>query len=226
MTKLKRPWSHTALTTFETCPRQYEAKYITKEVAFKDTPATLFGKEVHAALEDAIGKGKPLSGVHKRLQPIVDTVMSKPADQRYVELKIGLAEDGSACEYFDKKVWCRLVIDLLVLRGDTAWVIDWKTGKRKPDSEQLKLFALGVFAKFPHITKVKTMFVWTEVGGEVDFDVYTIDQSDEMWDDFDARLEPLAEAERVGVFAPKPSGLCGAYCDVVRCEHCGKGPRR
>ena len=32
------PQSHTSLSCYTTCPRQYEAKYVTKEVKFEPVP--------------------------------------------------------------------------------------------------------------------------------------------------------------------------------------------
>ena len=222
---MKQAWSHTALATFKTCPRQYEAKYVTKEVVFKDTPATLLGKKVHKALEDAIGSGVVLAKDMKQYQPIVDFIMAKPADERHCELKVGIKEDGAPCDFFDKKVWCRGVLDLLIIHGDTAWVIDYKTGKQKSDPDQLKLFAVFVFAKFPKVKNVRAMYIWVAVDA-VDADTFTPDDIDAIWDHFDPDLTRLSEAQRVGVFTPTPNGLCKEWCDVVRCENHGKSARR
>ena len=43
--------SHTSMSCFATCPRQYEAKYVTKEVKFEQGEAAAWGDEVHKALE-------------------------------------------------------------------------------------------------------------------------------------------------------------------------------
>lgn len=37
--------SPTKLQTFKTCPYQYYAKYVSKEVKFADTPHTVFGTD-------------------------------------------------------------------------------------------------------------------------------------------------------------------------------------
>ena len=53
-------------------------------------------------------------------------------------------------------VWVRGVIDIGVIGSDTAYLLDWKTGKHRPDSDQLKLFAALAFAIYPWISNVVT----------------------------------------------------------------------
>ena len=45
------PQSHSSLSTFETCPRQYEARYILKTLPYQETVATAWGNAAHDALE-------------------------------------------------------------------------------------------------------------------------------------------------------------------------------
>ena len=39
--------SHTSMTCFETCPRQYEARYVTQEVKFEQGIEAAWGDKVH-----------------------------------------------------------------------------------------------------------------------------------------------------------------------------------
>ena len=48
------PQSPTSVSTFNTCPKQYQAKYITKEVTFQPTEATERGTRWHKQLEDRL----------------------------------------------------------------------------------------------------------------------------------------------------------------------------
>ena len=54
------PWSYSALKTYETCPRKYQAEKVTKEVPFTQTDATIYGTELHLAAEEYIRDGKPI----------------------------------------------------------------------------------------------------------------------------------------------------------------------
>ena len=63
--------SPTKLQTYKTCPRQYEAKYLTKEVVFVDTPHTLFGTAVHKNIENRLNNVAALSPLLIGLEPIL-----------------------------------------------------------------------------------------------------------------------------------------------------------
>lgn len=218
-------WSYTSLQKFLTCPRQYEATYITKIIKFTETPATRWGNEVHKAMENAVGKGTPLPANMKHYQEVVDFFRSKPG-QKYTEISMGLKKDGTPCGFWDDGVDVRGKIDLLIIDGDRAWVVDYKTGKPKDDPLQLRLFALFVFHTYPHIKKVRSMYVWLGENKKVDKLDYLSDQLDDLWTDFDREIATLDAAYEVGVFNPKPSGLCKAHCGVTTCEYYGKGRSR
>ena len=49
MNKTPGPWSYSGIKLYDTCPRKYQSEKVTKEVPFKDTTATLYGKEIHTA---------------------------------------------------------------------------------------------------------------------------------------------------------------------------------
>ncbi len=92
------------------------------------------------------------------------------------------------------------------------------TGKRKPDSRQLKLFALLIFAHFPEIVQCKTDFIWLKTN-EIDSAVYTREQEGELWKEFLPLLTQYKVAFKTGVFPPKRSGLCNGWCPVTGCEN-------
>lgn len=59
--ELKKAWSYSALTAFETCPRRFQLTRVTKQVRESQTKATVWGNKVHKALEDFARSGKPLT---------------------------------------------------------------------------------------------------------------------------------------------------------------------
>ena len=48
------PWSYSSLQAFETCPRRFYLTRIAKLASEAQTQATLWGNEVHKALELAV----------------------------------------------------------------------------------------------------------------------------------------------------------------------------
>ena len=69
-----------------------------------------------------------------------------------------LTENLTPTTWWEKDAWLRSILDVLILFEDEAIVMDWKTGKRRPDFSQLEIFALQVFSHYPNIKKVQSTF--------------------------------------------------------------------
>lgn len=65
------PITPSLLNTFLTCPRQYEAKYITKEVVFQQNDAARYGDMVHKSVEDTLKSGAALVPDAEFMSPLV-----------------------------------------------------------------------------------------------------------------------------------------------------------
>ena len=96
------------------------------------------------------------------------------------------------------------------IRGTQAIVLDWKTGKRRPDFSQLELFSLQVFTHRPEIERVSTKFIWLKEG-KADGEVYNRSQMPNLWTKLLTRIRRIEQAAEVNVWPAKPSGLC-PYC--------------
>ena len=217
------PWSYSAISAFETCPRQYEAKWVTKEVPYQETPETRWGNDVHNALERYIRDGEPMPSNMTQYKKFADAVLARPGEV-IAEEGVALTWDLKEVSWFTKKtaknpVWFRTKIDVTILNGDTAEILDWKTGKRKDDLDQLKLYALVAFIRYPQVQTVKTGFVWLKEGklsGPFRFSRKGFDALMEHWME---KYEALEEAHKTGNFPPQPSGLCHGWCPVTSCPH-------
>lgn len=126
------------------------------------------------------------------------------------------------CKWMANDVWCRGVIDIGVVGSKKAVVMDWKTGKRRPDSDQLELFAGMVFAHYPYIEEVKTGFIWLN-SREIDTDEFHRDDRDQIWSNFLPRVKRMQRSHDEDKWMPNPSGLCKNWCPVGNklCEYCG-----
>lgn len=222
-------WSYSAMNTFETCPRQYQAKHVTKEVPFVQNAAAKWGDEVHKALEDAIKLGRPMPSNMLQYKPLLDAVQrraDKLGGKLIAEQQVALTKDLKSVSWFTKKtapnpVWFRTKIDVTLLLGDYAEVYDWKTGKKKNDQDQLLLYAMVAFITNPQLKRVKAGFIWLKEG-EIDPPVeYRREQLDEMLAYWENKYEQLEEAWELDDFPPKPSGLCKRWCEVESCPHNG-----
>lgn len=225
------PWSHSALADFNNCAKAYYHKRVVKDVKEDQGEAALWGDRVHKFFEYSIlqTQGLPIEAVEatailqgaeeefKLYRPYLDALLGIPCDRLLPEQQLAIGKDLKPCGWFDPNVWCRGIIDALLLRGDKAYALDWKTGKRKPDSKQLKLFALLVFIHYPEVVTCKTEFVWLKTG-ERDDATYTRDQEAELWQEFVPELARYSAAFKQDMWIPKKSGLCNGWCPVTGCE--------
>ncbi len=223
-------WSWSRLSDFEQCPRMFQGKYITKE--FKgDYTAPHFkkGRAAHKLMEDHFKEGGPLKG-HVNGFDFDFTFLEKFSDmvnratQVLPELQVTFDVCMNEVAWFDKqnaanrKAWVRGAFDLLVIIGDFALVIDWKTGKIKKYSDQLKLFAGLVMTKYPHSQRVMTAYVWLEhpsvkpVWAE-----YTDKDREDIWQEFGDRAELIQMANESGNWPPKKNIFCG-WCDATEAQ--------
>lgn len=215
-------WSYSSLTAFETCPRRWQLTKLTKQVKEPQTEATLHGNAVHKALELHTSGQQWLPEKYKQYLPIAEKIKLAPGTKLY-EHKFALNSNLRTTEYFAKDVWLRGVFDVVTVRPKTITVLDYKTGKKKFDADQLKLFAAAAFQLFPFATKVNTAYVWLREN-ELAQETFTQEDVPPIWGDFSARAKRIDVAVQSNEFPPRPSGLCREWCPVGQslCEHCGK----
>jgi hypothetical protein len=219
-------WSYSSLGLFQQCPRKYYHLRVIKDIQEPPTEAILFGKEVHQAAEDYIGKGTPIPEKYKFIEPVLQVLEAIPGE-KFVEHKMGLTKSLEPCGFFDKNVWFRGVGDLIIVDGDTASVIDYKTGasSKYADTKQLELMALAVFKHFPQVTKVKAGLAFVVCEDFVKAK-YSVDDAQLFWVRWIEETDRLAKAHETGIWNPKQNFTCKNYCKVLTCEHNGKGQYR
>lgn len=213
-----RTWSFSSMNKFETCPRQYNLTYNAKVIPFQDTVHTIWGKEVHSALEENIRDGAPLRDNYQPFKPWADKVLAMPGE-KLIEWEFALTKSLTPTTFADQTAWCRGVIDVAVINGNKAIAIDWKTGKVRPDSDQLKMFAAVVMQQYPRVQSVKTVYVWL-AHDQTTVETYHRDEHlAGIWRHFMAKAQRLEQAYEKDKWIPKPSGLCNGWCGAGR-EHC------
>lgn len=211
------PWSYSSLSAFETCPRRYHITRIAKLVKEPQTEATLWGNQVHKALEDAVAGTKGLAPNFTQYQPIVDRVRAT-GGKKFTEQKFGLTKTFKPTGFFNGDVWLRGVLDLTIVTPKVGIVLDYKTGKVKTDGDQLKLFAAASFAQHPYLEKVKTGYLWL-ANDKVTTKDFSKEDVPAIWQEFLPRIQRMEKAQASDNWLPNPSGLCG-WCPVgkANCE--------
>lgn len=219
------PWSFSSLSDFNNCPKAYYEKRIAKSVVDPPNEAGLWGDYVHREFQKYLewedqpawdGTPAVLPGNLVQYQPYLES-LKRISGRMLVECKYAIDLAQQPCDFFAENVWCRSILDVLVLDGALANIIDHKTGKMKPDSRQLKLSALMVFAHHPEVEVVKTGFAWLK-DVQLTKDEFLRDAVTPLWEEFVPDLSTYARAFAREEFPPRPSGLCHGWCPVTDCE--------
>lgn len=211
-------WSYSSIKTFDQCPKKYFHLKVAKDVKDEPGEAADYGTAVHLAAEEYIRDGKPIPDKFAYMRPIVERLESIPGD-KHCELKLGVKPDLTPCDFFAADVWWRGIVDLLIVDGNRAWMIDYKTGKnaKYADKKQLDLMAGAVFAHFPEVETIKSALLFV-VSEEMPKKTHVREHQRTYMSVFDTQLDQLDAALDNGVWNPKTSGLCG-WCPVQSCEH-------
>ena len=212
------PASYTFYRNWLNCPRQAWHVNIARDVKPAATEAMRWGTRVHEALEAYLGfEATPLPPELKHHEHLYQFPVGYDVD---VELKLGMHEDGSYCDFFDSDAWMRGVIDVLLTNPNVptwAVLIDHKTGKLREDPYELQLHACLLRAYNPTITAIKGWYNWlrdNQMGR-----VYDLSDTESTLEQVRWTRQKIEAAFALGerAFPPRQSGLC-PYCPCKQCE--------
>ncbi len=221
------PWSHSSLSAFDTCGRQYEEYKVLRNFQDVKNPASLWGDRFHNEAEKYIehrvqGDTQVLPTDMIQYADYLEQFCNRPG-KTLVEQEYGIDRYLRPCPFLGPNVWGRGIIDVLTLDGSVADVDDHKTGKKKSDPQQLLIFALLVFLHHPEINVCHTRFHWLQEppSTRVTAKTYTRAEMPAMWTQILPVLHRYADAFHSGTFRPRKSGLCRKHCGVSTCEYFG-----
>lgn len=211
---MKLSHSYSSIKLFENCPQRYYRQRIKKDVVDEGGEASKHGERIHALLEKRLKEGD-LDPEIAKYEPLCAAVQRlAEGGSLLVEHELVLTENLTPTTWWEPDAWLRSKLDILVLRGHDAVVMDWKTGKRNADQFQMQMFAGQVFKHYPDVQRVKTSLVWLKTN-EMDTEQYTRLDMSSVWSEILRRITRIYEASEHGVWPARPSGLC-RYCP---CRH-------
>ena len=215
-------WSYSSIKMFDQCPRKYYHLRVAQDVVEPPTPATDYGKQFHSAAEHYIKDGTPLPPQFSFVKEALDNLARFPGE-KLCEYEMALTENLDPCDFNSPDRWWRGIADLLIINGDEARCVDYKTGKsaKYADTDQLELMAMAVFKHFPQVKKVKAGLLFV-ISKNFIKSAYHADNQDKMWAKWMTEYNRMKAAYRNDVWNPRPSGLCRAHCLVLTCPHNGK----
>ena len=193
------PWSHTAIETYEQCPRKYYHKFIAKDIVEKPSQAMLDGRRDHDALEKRLKDGVALPEHLAQQEPLCRSIISaKQGAKLYTELKMGLTRELEPCAFFDKtgKVNARSALDVGIHKDEKFALMDWKTGKKKEFKDQLEIMSAFIFRHFPKVMRVVACNIWlqtSEVGHKY---IFHREQEPEIWQKIIPKVQKKSALEK------------------------------
>ena len=207
-------WSYSRFSTYTTCPKKAKYLYIDK---FKEaeSEALINGSKVHKKLEEYLtypGMDVP-EGTHPKFHDMLDNLIHQGAKP---EESWAFNADWKPCGPWAEGVWVRGKFDAYYITEDNTLVmIDFKTGKVRPiNQEQLDLYALMGFKKFPMVDKIVTELWYVEEGTHLVTN-YHRDQLPCMEKEWNARSKPMLADT---TFSERPSALCG-WCSFAKAKN-------
>lgn len=214
-------WSYSSLSTFKQCPKKYYHLKVAKDVKDYGNEATRYGNKLHKAAELYIKSDTPLEKGFEFLKPTLESIKNIDGT-KHCELRLGISKDGTkygATKFFADDTWWRGIADLIIVNGEKAYLIDYKSSKsaRYADTKQLDLLAAATFLHFPEVEVVKSALAFV-VSNEFVKKKHEAPLLKSYLAQFDPDLERIEVAEETGVWNAVSGPLC-AYCPVKTCPH-------
>ena len=204
--------SATSLKTYENCARLYKAKYVDKIVPWVQNAAAERGVAIHKKLERAVQSGKSPADVWTPagLIPMLHKAGA------VAETSVALTENLTPTQFDSTDAWLRGYIDVLIMGTHKAVVIDWKTGKVRPDKIQADVYTGMIHA------------IQDDYDMQVDFRLVYVDQKrvvnlNRDSGALDRTVKLALEVENDREYLPNPGWLC-QYCDFTACRYNEKQP--
>ena len=215
-------WSPSRLFGYEECPRKAKFKYVDKlpEPGPK-SPHLVKGELLHSEMEWFIKGGREkLPRELEKMQKLAEHMREecKKGNVR-VEIELAVRRDWSVTGWFEKDAWGRFKLDILVVDGPKGRVIDWKSGKYKPDgeySDQLNAYSTAALSATPVLEEMSSCLVFVE---HTDVPVERPEGAvhrDNLKKQQDYWTERVARMEQDTVFAPRPSRQACYFCPFSR----------
>jgi CRISPR/Cas system-associated exonuclease Cas4 (RecB family) len=210
-------WSYTALTMFELCRKKYFHIKVAKDVKDDDSQFAGEGKLIHDSLKKRVIDAVPLPIELRYLEAMAAKFANAKGEKRG-ELQLALTNNYAPTTWFGKSVWVRVIIDLLVVNGTHALIVDYKTGKRREDWDQMKLAAAVLSQFMPEIEDFTATYIWTKSQEVSPPLTMKKEHMADVWSDFQPRIEEILEAAKTTTFPAEPNPLC-KWCPVKQCPH-------
>lgn len=197
------------------CPYFAALKHLQKLPEGPEGPALARGNEIHKLAEDVI-LGK-LKKVPDELRPFEKELLDFRKAKATPEIQWGFDRDWNPVDWFDwNNCFMRVKADVFSVVKTVAKIVDWKTGRYRPEEvdayeKQLELYAPAAMIMAPKAKTVEAIMAFTDHGKQEDrtFASKDLRKFKLLWAD---RLRPMLDDTK---FVPTPNAGC-RYCHYRR----------
>lgn len=210
-------FSHTFLVDFENCPRKAWHKFVARDLPKQKVmpEAMKWGIEVHEALAARLEHQTPLPAnmPYEHLAGAVAKVAEGAT--LLTEKKLGMTTSAGQSGFFDNDVWFRGAVDVGIVNGNNAVIVDWKTGKKREDPYELEVFGLLLKIAYPGLQTVRGFYVWLKdkAAGKL----HDLSNFAATWNSIKGRTNQIERLDPAKEWPPNENPLCG-FCPVLTCE--------
>lgn len=201
-------WSYSRYGDYKQCPAKFMYKHLMK-LHDPGSAAMARGNEIHKMAENFL-RGKidlpaELIGVKKEIEFLKDAFATPEESWGFKKTWEWIGRAG----WFGDDVWFRAKTDVRLLYDDNTLLLgDWKTGKKYyANEEQIELFALAGYRRFPTVDEVDTRLWYTDAPSD-DNEIqrtYKPAELEAIQRDWTKRVVPMFKDRR---FAPTPNDWC------------------
>jgi hypothetical protein len=213
-------WSHSALDTFDLCPKKFYHTKLKKDFKESFNSAADYGQQAHKHFEDRLLLGKKLPLDLMQHETFLARIAAAPGD-KYGEQKLAINNRYEPTGFFDSDVYGRAVVDYMIVHKHTCLIFDWKFGKMKDEDDQLRLFIGFASIFFPEVTDFVASYYWAKDKCFTRLAAKREELTNAVWHGVTQKVQRLELAVKTTDFPPRPNGLCKKYCPVTTCPHNG-----
>lgn len=211
-----KAWSFSRWKVWELCPQKAHFKFNERRPE-PEGAALIRGKTVHDAGERYLSVERKPRAVPPGYELFASELAELRRDKAAAEVEIAFDRGWRPVGWFDDAAWCRVKIDALATSKRRARVVDFKTGRERPDHlEQLELYALALLKLDSRLEEVHVELWYLDSGEVVEAD-YARAEEDRLEDAWEARLRAMLADRR---FPARP----GSHCRFCPYSHQKGGP--
>lgn len=214
MTMELKAWSYSRYADYAQCPLRFKLKHLDR-IPTPGSAAMDRGSAVHKEGEAYLAAPRAARKTPDSYQFFDDQLKDLRKKKPMVEQQWGFtkewqpatAKPGDAHGWFAKDTWLRIVTDVCYVEGDTANVIDFKTGRKyETNHEQMDLFSCGPFMKFPDVKFVNThLWYLDQPKDNIVTQHFTRQDFGRIKKEWERRIRPMFNDRK---FPPKPNNKC------------------